>query len=54
MSFEIDERMLAFYDINMDYCVEPGTFTLMIGKSSADKDLKSVELTVNNRIKIKE
>ena len=54
VSFEIDERMLAFYDINMDYCVEPGTFTLMIGKSSADKDLKSVELTVNNRIKIKE
>jgi beta-glucosidase len=54
VSFEIDERMLAFYDINMDYCVEPGVFSIMIGKSSAARDLKSVELIVNNRIKIEE
>ena len=54
VSFEIDESMLAFYDINMDYCVEPGDFSIMVGSSSADIDLKSVNLTVNNRIKIKD
>jgi beta-glucosidase len=54
VSFEIDESMLAFYDINMDYCVEPGAFSIMVGKSSANRDLKSVELIVNNRIKIEE
>ena len=54
VSFEIDVRMLAFYDINMDYCVEPGAFSIMVGKSSAYRDLKSVELNVNNLIKIEE
>ena len=54
VSFEIDESMLAFYDINMNYCVEPGDFSLMVGSSSADIDLKSVNLTVNNRIKIED
>jgi beta-glucosidase len=46
--------MLAFYDINMNYCVEPGDFSLMVGSSSADIDLKSVNLNVNNRIKIED
>jgi beta-glucosidase len=54
VSFEIDESMLAFYDINMNYCVEPGDFSLMVGSSSADIDLKSVNLNVNNRIKIED
>jgi beta-glucosidase len=37
---------LAFYDINMNYVVEPGDFTVMVGNSSADKDLQKVKLTV--------
>ena len=54
LRFEIDEHMLAFYDIDMNYCVEPGVFTLMIGTSSADKDLNSVDLRVENRLIVKE
>lgn len=54
LRFEIDEQMLAFYDIDMNYCVEPGAFTLMIGTSSADKDLNSVDLRVENRLIVKE
>lgn len=34
VSFEIDETMLRFYDINMNYCSEPGTFTVYVGRDS--------------------
>ncbi|MFL2607443.1 MAG: glycoside hydrolase family 3 N-terminal domain-containing protein, partial [Flavobacteriaceae bacterium] len=50
VSFEITKDTLAFYDIEMDYCVEPGEFSIMTGSSSADKDLKLTTLTVNKRI----
>ena len=52
VSFSIDAESLAFYDINMDYCVEPGTFSIMIGSSSNTKDLTTTTLTVTNRIKL--
>lgn len=37
---------LAFYDVNMDYVVEPGTFILFVGTSSADEDLQTIEMKV--------
>ncbi|MDG1037322.1 MAG: fibronectin type III-like domain-contianing protein, partial [Polaribacter sp.] len=52
VSFTIDAESLAFYDINMTYCVEPGEFLIMTGSSSKDKDLKLTTLEVNNRIEL--
>jgi beta-glucosidase len=52
VSFTIDAEILAFYDINMTYCVEPGEFTIMTGSSSNDKDLKLTTLEVTNRIEL--
>jgi beta-glucosidase len=46
VSFTITPEMLAFYDINNNYLVEPGTFTLMVGNSSSDRDLQKVKLTI--------
>lgn len=37
---------LAFYDRQMNRMVEPGTFKIMVGASSLDKDLKTAILTV--------
>ena len=54
VSFEISKDTLAFYDIEMNYCVEPGEFSIMTGSSSADKDLKFTTLTVNKRIDVDE
>ena len=44
VSFTIDKNTLAFYDINMNYAVEPGSFSIMVGTAS-DKN-QAVELTV--------
>jgi beta-glucosidase len=44
---EIAPDTLAFYDVNMDYVVEPGEFEIMVGTSSADADLQKVVLTVS-------
>lgn len=46
VSFTVKPNMLAYYDANMNYGVEKGSFTLMIGSSSKDSDLKSVEVNV--------
>jgi beta-glucosidase len=46
ISFEITPDLLAFYDVNMKYVVEPGEFFIMVGNSSRDQDLKKVTLTV--------
>ncbi len=40
ITFEIPQEKLAFYDINMKYGVEPGTFEVLVGGSSKDADLK--------------
>jgi beta-glucosidase len=52
IKFTINSESLAFYDINMNYVVEPGTFTVMTGSSSNDKDLKKTILTINKKIKL--
>jgi beta-glucosidase len=48
--FEITPESLAFYDIDMNYVVEPGTFKIMTGSSSHFKSLKTVELTIKSKI----
>jgi len=53
VSFTISDKSLAFYDINMQYCVEPGTFTIMTGSSSANKHLKTTKLKVDERLSLK-
>ncbi len=47
VKFTLPASKLAFYDVNMNYVVEPGTFTVMVGKSSKNKDLLKTKLTVN-------
>jgi len=46
IEFEITPDLLAFYDVNMNYTVEPGEFEIMIGNSSRDADLQKVLLEV--------
>jgi beta-glucosidase len=46
VTFEVTPDDLAFYDIDMQYRVEPGEFRLMIGSSSRDEDLQTVTLRV--------
>ena len=52
VTFSLNAESLAFYDINMVYCLEPGKFTIMTGSSSNSKDLKKAILTINNRIEL--
>jgi beta-glucosidase len=44
--FDVTPEHLAFYDINMDWRVEPGDFRIMVGPSSRDEDLQTVTLRV--------
>ena len=46
VQFEITPDMLAYYDLEMKWRVEPGDFTLMAGSSSRERDLKTAKLTV--------
>jgi len=46
VSLEITPEHLAFYNIDMEYVVEPGVFEIMVGNSSRDCDLQLVTLTV--------
>ena len=46
VSLDITPEHLAFYDINMQYVVEPGDFEIMVGNSSRDEDLVKVILRV--------
>ncbi|WP_221407840.1 glycoside hydrolase family 3 N-terminal domain-containing protein [Reichenbachiella faecimaris] len=42
--FELVADDLAFYDIDMNYVVEQGSFKIMVGASSADEDLLTTNL----------
>jgi len=46
VSIDITPDLLAFYDINMKYVVEPGDFEIQVGSSSQDADLTKLTLTV--------
>ena len=52
IKFTLNAESLAFYDIDMNYVVDPGTFTIMTGSSSNKKDLKKTILTINKKIKL--
>jgi beta-glucosidase len=47
VTLDITPAALAFYDIHMEYVVEPGEFEIMVGNSSRDADLQKVILTVS-------
>jgi beta-glucosidase len=46
VAFDIAPDSLAFYDVNLEYVVEPGDFEIMVGNSSRDADLQKIILTV--------
>jgi beta-glucosidase len=46
VAIDITPELLAFYDINMKFVVEPGEFTIMVGNSSRDADLQKATLLV--------
>jgi beta-glucosidase len=46
IEIEIDSQSLAFYDINMDFKVEPGEFIVMVGTSSDNNDLTNLQLMI--------
>jgi beta-glucosidase len=43
----ITPESLAFYDVDMQYVVEPGEFAVMVGTSSRNEDLSTVILEVS-------
>ena len=46
VALDITPELLAFYDVNMNYVVEPGEFAILVGNSSRDSDLQKVNLQV--------
>ncbi len=50
--FTLGAEDLAFYDIDMKYGVEAGTFKIMVGGSSDDKDLLSDTIEINQPISL--
>jgi beta-glucosidase len=48
VTLEITPELLALYDIQMKYVVEPGEFTIMVGNSSRDEDLTKLTFTVTD------
>ncbi|WP_321470075.1 glycoside hydrolase family 3 N-terminal domain-containing protein [uncultured Paludibaculum sp.] len=47
VTFEITPELLAFWDVNLRFTVEPGDFELMTGQSSRDGDLQKITLRVS-------
>lgn len=46
VSFVLTPEKLSSYDVGMNFKVDEGDFTIMVGGSSRDKDLKTIVLTV--------
>jgi beta-glucosidase len=46
VTLDITPESLSFYDIDMEYRVEPGEFEIQVGNSSRDVDLQKAILTV--------
>ena len=49
IDFHLDVKDLAFYDINMNLCVEMGEFEFMVGGSSDNKQLITETLDIKKR-----
>ncbi|ANQ52493.1 beta-glucosidase [Flammeovirga sp. MY04] len=52
VSFDLTTQDLAFFNQSMDWVVEKGTFTIMVGSSSMDKDLTKLSLEVSETKKL--
>ncbi len=48
VEFELSTQDLAFFNAEMEWGIEKGSFTIMVGNSSRKEDLKTVKLNVNN------
>lgn len=48
VTFQLTPDKLAYYDAEMNYGVEPGTFKIMIGSSSRNEDLQQISLKVTD------
>lgn len=48
ISFQITENDLKFYNSNLDFIVEPGTFQVFVGTNSDTNLMKTFELIANN------
>ncbi len=48
VALKITPESLAFYDVDLNYVVEPGKFEIMVGSSSRDCDLQKIVLKVSN------
>ena len=46
VAIDIKPESLAYYDVKMNFGVEPGDFEIMVGNSSRDQDLQRVILSV--------
>jgi beta-glucosidase len=46
VAFDITPDLLAFYDANKKFVVEPGEFQIMVGNSSRDADLQTTVVVV--------
>jgi beta-xylosidase len=46
VALDVTPDLLAFYDVDMNYVVEPGEFEILVGNSSRDGDLQKAILTV--------
>jgi beta-glucosidase len=46
VGFDVTPELLAFYNVDMKFVVEPGEFQIMVGNSSRDRDLQSITLVV--------
>jgi beta-glucosidase len=53
VTFKLNAASFAFYDINFNYGVEAGEFTIMTGNSSDDKALKKTAFFATNKINLK-
>ncbi len=46
VEFEVTAEMLSYYNLAMEWVVEPGNFIIMVGNSSREQDLKTANLLV--------
>ena len=49
VDFKVDVKDLAFYDIDMNFCVEKGEFEFMVGGSSNNNELISETVEIKKR-----
>ncbi len=46
VEFEVTAEMLSYYNLAMEWVAEPGSFSIMVGSSSREQDLKIAKLIV--------